>query len=315
MPNPFAYLIYLQVYDIAKADLVSSFIDESRLKGYICPIFRAVRLFLVFRNYFMKNATFRWLLPLFFLPLIACGQQDNASPNNAESSQVAVKKSDSATETKIKKAFEDAYKEQKIQVKSVSPTPVAGIYELVLSGSQIVYVDANANYFFAGELIDLHAKKSLTEERMQEANAVDFSKLPLDSAIKEVRGKGTLKVAVFSDPDCTYCKELEKVFTEIDNVTVYTFLMPIESLHPNAKKKAIQIWCSKNPTQTWINWMRKGIAPTGVGTCKNPVQATMVLGDSLGFTGTPTLVLPNGMTQAGFAPKEVLLELLKNNQK
>lgn len=263
----------------------------------------------------MKNATFRWLLPLFFLPLIACGQQGNPTPNKAETSQAAEKKLDSATEAKIKQTFEDAYKEQKIQVKSVTPTPVAGIYELVLSGSQIVYVDANANYFFAGELIDLRAKKSLTEARMQEINAVDFSKLPLDSAIKEVRGKGTLKVAVFSDPDCPYCKELEKVFAEIDDLTVYTFLMPIESLHPNAKKKAVQIWCSKNPTEAWTNWMRKGTAPTGTDTCTNPVQATMALGDSFGFTGTPTLVLPNGMTQAGFAPKEALLELLKNNQK
>lgn len=263
----------------------------------------------------MKNATFRWLLPLLFLPLIACGQQSNNVQNTESTAKTAVQKPNAAVEAKIKQAFEEAYRDQKIQVKSVTPTPVAGVYELVLSGSQIVYSDANANYFFAGELIDLRAKKNLTEERMAELNAVDFSKLPFDNAIKEVRGKGTLKVAVFSDPDCPYCKELEKVFAQIDDVTIYTFLMPIESLHPNAKKKSIQIWCSKNPSEAWTNWMRNGITPTGADTCKNPVQATMALGDSLGFTGTPTLVLPNGMTQAGFAPKEAMLELLKNNQK
>lgn len=249
----------------------------------------------------MKNATLRWLLPLLLVSLVACGER-------IDKTLVAT------TEAKLKKTFEETYKEQKIQVKSVTPTPVAGIYELVLSGSQIIYMDANANYFFSGELIDLRAKKSITQERIETMNTANFNELPLENAIKEVRGKGTLKLVVFSDPDCPYCKELEKVMAQIDDLTIYTFMMPIEALHPQAKQKSIQIWCSENPTEAWTNWMRKNITPAGSRTCQHPIEEIIALGDSLGFTGTPTLIFPNGVTQAGYAPKDELLKLIQENQ-
>jgi len=144
---------------------------------------------------------------------------------------------------------------------------------------------------------------------------IDFASLPLDKAIKEVRGNGKLKVAVFSDPDCPYCKRLEHEFEKMTDITIYNFMMPIPSLHPDAARKAEILWCQPNPTQAWTDWMRKGQFPSGKANCENPVAETTSLGEQFGFNGTPTLVFPNGRSQSGYSPMPHLKKIIEDNQK
>ena len=155
----------------------------------------------------------------------------------------------------------------------------------------------------------------MTEERAADLNKIDFASLPLDKAIKEVRGNGKLKVAVFSDPDCPYCKRLEHEFEKMTDITIYNFMMPIPSLHPDAARKAEILWCQPNPTQAWTDWMRKGQFPSGKANCDNPVAETTSLGEQFGFNGTPTLVFPNGRSQSGYSPMPHLKKIIEDNQK
>ena len=129
-----------------------------------------------------------------------------------------------------------------------------------------------------------------------------------------MRGNGKLKVAVFSDPDCPYCKRLEHEFEKMTDITIYTFMMPIPSLHPDAARKAELLWCQPNPTQAWIDWMRKGKLPSGKANCENPVAETTSLGEQFGFNGTPTVVFPNGRSQSGYSPMPHLKEIIEKNQ-
>ena len=252
--------------------------------------------------------------PLILLPLLACSQP--AQPSKAASGAVTEQPAASADVTKrLTEKLEQIYQEQKLKVVSVRPTPMAGLYEVVVSGNQIVYVDADAKHMLVGEMIDMQSRKSLTEERMADISRIDYAALPLDKAIKEVRGKGELSMVVFSDPDCPYCKKLEQEIGQMDNVTVYTLLMPILSLHPQAQQKSVQLWCQPNKVAAWTQWMRENKAPPQVAECANPVAETMALGEQFGFNGTPTIVFPNGKTQAGYSPKEVLLQALQANQK
>uniref|UniRef100_UPI003F58C7C8 DsbC family protein n=1 Tax=Neisseria leonii TaxID=2995413 RepID=UPI003F58C7C8 len=238
------------------------------------------------------------LLAALCLPLAACGKP--AADTNAERT--------------IRAKLEKAYAGQNLSVSSVQETPAAGLYEVVLGGRQIVYTDAKADYLLVGEMIDIANKTNLTEARSEELNKIDFAALPLDKAIKEVRGKGELKVAVFSDPDCPFCRKLEAEFAKTDNLTIYTFLMPISSLHPQAAAKSVRIWCQPDRTAAWLKWMREGQMPPAVAECTNPVADTTALGEQLGFNGTPTLVFPNGRTQAGFMPLPQLMETVRENQ-
>jgi thiol:disulfide interchange protein DsbC len=210
----------------------------------------------------------------------------------------------------VKKAFTTRFPNR--QVLSVSETPVQGIYEVVVKGKQIVYTDAAAKYLFVGDLIDADAKTSLTEKKMADLNRLDFNKLPLKYAIKEVRGNGARKLAVFTDPDCPYCKQLEREsLPEITNVTIYTFLYPLAQLHPDAPRKARQIWCSKDRLKTWTAFMRDGQELTGTDKCDtSALDKIEAMGDELGITGTPGLIFANGRLVPGAIAKEDIEKLL-----
>ena len=237
------------------------------------------------------------------LPLAACNAQPAVQQNASGAAASAASAPADSPEAVIRNKL------------TQTPAPVSGLYEVFLSGNQLVYMTADGNHMFTGDLIDVNKRSNLSETRREELNRIDFSTLPLDSAIKEVRGNGKLKVAVFSDPDCPFCRRLEKEFEQMTDLTIYNFMMPIPSLHPSAEAKAVRIWCSPNRTAAWTEWMRKGTVPPESAGCENPVKETMALGNRYGFNGTPTVVFPNGKVMAGYMPKEELQKVLEANQK
>lgn len=264
----------------------------------------------------MKTKLIKILAPIALISLTACGQtpvsQANAAPSSAAKPAAPVQ---GKVGEALKARLEKIYESQGLKVISVSETPIQGIYEVVVSGKQIIYTDAKGDYMFVGDLIDVNTRKSLTDERAADLNKIDFSSLPLDKAIKEVRGNGKLKVAVFSDPDCPYCKRLEHEFAKMTDITIYNFMMPLAGLHPDGARKAQQIWCQPDRTAAWTKWMREGKMPPQVPVCDNPVNETVSLGEQLGFHGTPAIVFPNGRTQAGYTPMPQLEKIIKDNQK
>ncbi|TJZ78903.1 DsbC family protein [Chitiniphilus eburneus] len=196
-------------------------------------------------------------------------------------------------------------------VVSIGATPIKGLYEVVLEGRQIVYTDAKGDYILVGDLVDVARKSSLTQDRIAELAVTDFSKLPLDKAIKEVRGDGSRKLAVFSDPDCPFCKRLEKdSLNGVDNVTIYTFLFPL-SIHPDADRKSKLIWCAKDRTAAWQTWVHDEKLPEDSNAdCANPINDNLALGEKLGISGTPALIFGNGRIVSGAIPKEQLEAML-----
>ena len=177
------------------------------------------------------------------------------------------------------------------KVKSVSPAPVSGLYE-VLVGNDIFYTDNSGKYLIQGEIIELASGKNITEQRQADLNRIKWSDLTPANAIKNVRGNGSRQLAVFSDPNCGYCKRLEKSLQQLDNVTIYTYLIPI--LSPDSAQKSKQIWCSSDPYKAYIDWMVNGIAPSGKGECSTPLDKNMAFAKTYGITGTPTLFFTDG---------------------
>jgi thiol:disulfide interchange protein DsbC len=215
-----------------------------------------------------------------------------------------------ADEASLKKAIEVAY--PKFKVESVVKTPFAGLYE-VFMGGQIVYTDEKLTFLIAdGHLVDPKTKKDITGERLEELTKIDFNSLPLDQAIKVVKGNGSRKLVVFSDVDCPYCKRLEQnELTNIDNVTVYTFLYPIEQLHPDAANKSKSIWCASNRVKAWNDWIFNNKLPSTTGNCEVPLERVGDLARKIGVTSTPTLIFADGKRMLGAQPhKEIEKYLL-----
>lgn len=182
--------------------------------------------------------------------------------------------------------------------KEVQPAPVAGLYE-VMMGSNIAYTDKNGRYFIFGHLFDMKEQKDITAERQREAQKIPFPSQFLDNAIKIVKGDGSRTLAVFSDPDCPYCKKLESELARLDNVTIYLFIYPLETLHPEAKTTAIRIWCAPDKAKAWSEYVLAGKKPA-LTSCENPINDNVTLGASLGIAGTPTLIAVDGRVWPGF---------------
>jgi thiol:disulfide interchange protein DsbC len=213
-----------------------------------------------------------------------------------------------ADEATLKKTIEATY--PKVRVQSITKTPYAGLYEVFLDG-QIIYTDEKLNFLIVeGRLIDPRNKRDITAERLDELTKVNFTALPLDKAIKVVKGNGSRKLVVFSDPDCPYCKKLEqKDLTSITDVTIYTFLYPLEELHPDAANKSRAIWCAQDKAKAWQDWMLNGQLPKSKE-CDAPLDEVASLGRKLGITSTPTLIFENGKRVLGAYPSKEIEKLL-----
>ena len=200
-----------------------------------------------------------------------------------------------ADEAKVKQAAEVALGGK---IDGVRKTNILGLYE-VRVGGELLYTDEKVNYIFAGNIIDARTRTNLTQERLNKLSAIKFSDLPLDLAVKTVRGEGKRIFATFEDPNCGYCKRLAKEMTGMDNVTIYTFLLPILSKDSADKSRAV--WCAADRAKAWNDLMVNGTAPAA-GTCDAPIEKVLALAQKYGIRGTPTIFLSNGERIPGAIP-------------
>ena len=187
------------------------------------------------------------------------------------------------------------------KIDEVLKSPVAGLWEVRL-GTDIVYTDEAGNYLIQGTLIDTKTKTDLTQARIDKLTAIDFASLPLKDALLIRQGSGARKVVVFADPNCGYCKRLEKDLLALKDVSIYTFLLPI--LGPDSTVKSKDIWCAKDPSKAWRAWMVDGQTPTKfAGSCDSAaLDRNTEMGKKYKVNGTPALVFEDGTRAPGAIP-------------
>ena len=185
-----------------------------------------------------------------------------------------------------------------IKIADLQATEMTGLYSGTLD-HQIVYVNENAQHLFVGSMIRLKDQRNLTKDLAMKKDIVDFKSLPFSDAIKTVRGNGQRQLAVFSDPNCPYCKVLEGNLAGLNNVTIYTFMYPIKAQSVLPSKK---VWCSANKEYAWKNLIQKNIQPTATADCTTPIERNLELGKKLGLHGTPAIIFSNGYKAMGAYP-------------
>jgi thiol:disulfide interchange protein DsbC len=200
----------------------------------------------------------------------------------------------------VRKAFKQRFPE--LDDDGVANTPFEGLYEIRL-GNDVVYTDAGVNFLLQGTLIDAKERVDLTAARLEELSKVEFSSLPLELAVKQVKGDGSRKMAIFEDPNCGYCKQLHKTLKDVDNVTIYSFLFAI--LTPDSAVKARNIWCAQDKAATWTAWMVDGKKPEQAE-CEAPIDQVRALGHKLMVQGTPAIFFSDGSRINGAVPADTL---------
>ena len=183
-------------------------------------------------------------------------------------------------------------------IDEVSKTPIPGLYELRI-GTEILYTDEQGNHLIEGQLIETRSRNNLTEARIAKLTAIDFASLPLKDAIVWKQGTGARRLVIFADPNCGYCKRFEKDMQAIKDVTVYTFLYPI--LGGDSPEKSRNIWCAKDNTKAWRDWMLEGTAPPrSMGKCDTTaLERNTAMGRKYRVNGTPALVFEDGKRVPG----------------
>jgi thiol:disulfide interchange protein DsbC len=187
------------------------------------------------------------------------------------------------------------------KLEHIVKTPYAGLYEVVVD-DQLLYTDSQGEYIFEGNIIDAKSRRDLSGERRRVLFAVDFDKLPLELAVKKIKGNGKRKLAIFTDPNCSFCRRLEKELSGISDVTLYFFMYPI---FPGSDEIVRNVLCSKNPIKAWDDWMLSDIAPAKA-VCKTQTEKVLALGQKLHVNGTPNLIFGNGIQSPGFLPMKEL---------
>ncbi|WP_334134014.1 DsbC family protein [Tepidimonas sp.] len=195
-------------------------------------------------------------------------------------------------------------------IEEVRSTPMRGLFEVRIGGSELLYTDAEGNYLIQGVLIDTRARTNLTEERLQQLTAIAFSELPLQDAFTTVRGNGQRRIAVFADPNCGFCKRFERDLLKLDNITVYTFLYPV--LGKDSEQKSRAIWCARDRAKAWADWMLRNVTPAAAanGCDTSALERNLAFGQKYRITGTPTTFLTDGQRVTGAIPLNQLEPLI-----
>ena len=193
-------------------------------------------------------------------------------------------------------------------IDEVRRTPMPGLFEVRVDGTDIYYTDASGHFLLQGQLIDTRNQRNLTEERLQKIMAIEFKSLPFKDAITWVKGNGERKIAVFEDPNCGYCKRFERDIAKLDNVTVFVFLYPI--LGKDSVEKSKSIWCAKDPAKSWQDWMVRDQMPAAANCDTGSLKRNMEYGQKMKITGTPTTLLPDGTRIPGAIELSQLEKLL-----
>ena len=197
------------------------------------------------------------------------------------------------------------------RIESVLRMPGSGLYEVVIrdaEGARVYYADERATVVVVGQLYDATTGRNLTEERVRRLNAVNWNSLPFEWAVTTTRGSGRRKIAVFSDPNCPYCKRFEKDLAKLDDITVHIFLYPV--IKPESVTQTKSVWCSKDRAKAWNDLMLRDIQPTAAPDCETPIEKLVELGRRLGANSTPTWFLENGERYSGAMALEQVRALL-----
>ena len=205
-----------------------------------------------------------------------------------------------AGENEIRKSLQSKFPDIG-KIEHIVKTPYAGLYEIIIDG-QLLYTDDKGQYIFEGNVIETKDRRNLSEERRRVLFAIDFDKLPFELAVKRVKGNGKRKLAIFTDPNCGFCKKLEKELSRVTDVTLYRFMYPI---FPGSDEIVRNVLCSKDPSKAWEDWMLSEIAPA-TATCETQTAKVKALGQKLHVNGTPNLIFGNGIQAPGYLPLEQL---------
>jgi thiol:disulfide interchange protein DsbC len=210
------------------------------------------------------------------------------------------------------------------KVIDIKMSPLKGLWEVTLdnNGQQgIMYVGFSKKYIVGGPIFEIDTASNMSQKSLQKVSNevqryVDLSKFPFDNALLLGEKDARYKVIVFTDPDCPFCgklhAELKNVVAENKDIAFYLKLIALP-MHVDARWKAESIICSKSLQLLEDNFEQK---PVPKPDCKTKaVEDNINLAKTLDITGTPTMILPDGLVVSGARDAKSIIDMVMHPQK
>lgn len=214
-----------------------------------------------------------------------------------------------AVEAQLRRMFAERF--PKVRIDEINRAPIAGLWEVRYDGAEILYADGSGEFIVVhGSIVETRTRTDLTQQRIDRLLAVDWSKLPLKDSIVARQGNGQRRLAVFADPNCSFCKVYERDLAQLKDVTIHVFVMPI--LGPDSSAKARDVWCSREPLKAWRAWMLDGeVPPKAMGACDTrAIERVLAFASAHRITSTPVTLFEDGSRRVGAVPPEDMARLL-----
>lgn len=201
-----------------------------------------------------------------------------------------------------------------LEVVNVRHSPIPGLYQAQIVNGPLVYVTSDAEYMIAGDLYQLApgrlvnvSEEGRNDERKEALAQVDKK----DLIVFPAKGETKHRITVFTDIDCGYCRMLHQEVPALNEMGVEVRYMayPRAGLNSESFNKLATAWCADDPQETLTKLKSGESVPTKV--CdSNPVAKHYAMGQQLGVTATPALVLESGELQLGYMKAPQLAERL-----
>lgn len=207
--------------------------------------------------------------------------------------------------------------DSRLQVQSVEPAPVAGLYEVMLSSGETLYADMKGDHLLAGQLFKVDPEQglvNLTEQKRNVARQAAIQTLDeADMVVYKPEGEVKATLHVFTDVDCPYCRKLHEEVPALNKMGVQVNYLAFPRGGPGsaAHKKMQTIWCATDEARRERMDQIKNGERLEDESCDNPVLDQFMLGQKLGITGTPALIMDDGTLLPGYMPAARLQQLMK----
>ena len=200
-----------------------------------------------------------------------------------------------------------------VKIDTIKPSVIKGLYEVIV-GANIFYVSEDGKYLLQGHLVDVAARKDLTEEKLSGTRLQAIEKIGQQNMIVFEPKASKYTVTIFTDIDCGYCRKLH---SEIDQylaqgITIQYLFFPRAGKGSDSYNKAVSVWCAKDRNAALTD-AKKGNTPAAK-TCDNPVDEHMQLGADFDVKGTPMIVTEKGNIYPGYLPAKQLVEALESEK-
>ncbi len=198
-----------------------------------------------------------------------------------------------------------------MQIEAIAESPMSGLYQVQLQGGRQLYASADGQFVLQGYLFQVKDGQAinLTEQHETRAIAKTINAIPTAEMVVFAPETPKTHITVFTDTDCGYCQKLHSEVPELNRlgVEVRYVAFPRQGLQSPAYKELVSIWCSKD-RQAAMN-LAKSRQEVPAAECENPVAEQYALGQMVGVTGTPAIVLANGKLIPGYQPAPQLSKL------